>query len=104
VTPAPGALVVNIGDMLAMTTNDLYTSNLHRVLNSSGHERLSVSLFVSPAATTMLRCIETCTDADNPPRYEPIAAGEYHRILMEQYHRTGRPGIAARTASRLRAE
>ena len=104
VTPVPGALVVNIGDMLAMATNDLYTSNLHRVLNSSGHERLSVSLFISPAATTMLRCVETCTDANNPPRYEPIAAGEYHRILMEQYHRTGRPGIAARTASRLRAQ
>lgn len=104
VSPVPGALVVNVGDMLAMATNDLYTSNLHRVLNVSGHERLSVSLFVSPAAETMLRCVETCTDADHPPRYEPIAAGEYHRILMEQYHRTGRPGIAVRTASRFRAQ
>lgn len=104
VTPVPGALVVNIGDMLAMATNDLYTSNLHRVLNVSGHERLSVSLFASPAAATMLRCLETCTSASNPPRYEPITAGEYHRSLMEQYHRTGRPGIAARTASRLRAQ
>src|SRR5262249_42776111 len=48
VAPLPGTLVVNIGDMLAMVTNDLYTSNLHRVLNFSGKERLSVSLFVSP--------------------------------------------------------
>jgi isopenicillin N synthase-like dioxygenase len=104
VTPVPGALVVNIGDMLAMATNDLYTSNLHRVLNSAGHERLSVSLFVSPAAETMLRCIETCTDADHPPRYEPTKAGDYHRILMEQYHRTGRPGLAVRTASRLHTQ
>ncbi len=104
VAPIPGTLLVNVGDMLAMMTNDLYTSNLHRVVNVSGNERLSVSLFVSPPLLAQLRCLETCQGPDNPPRYDPVQAGEYSRSLMEQYHRTGRPGIAPRTADRLQAK
>ena len=104
VAPLPETLIVNIGDMLAMVTNDLYTSNLHRVLNFSGKERLSVSLFVSPPPLAELRCLDTCQGPGNPPRYDPVKAGEYSRSLMEQYHRTGRPGLAPRTVRRLQAE
>jgi isopenicillin N synthase-like dioxygenase len=101
VVPVLGTLIVNIGDMLAMITNDLYTSNLHRVANYSGNERISVSFFVSPPPATELRCLETCQASGNPARYEPVNAGEYSRMLLEQYHRTGRPGLAPRTADRL---
>jgi isopenicillin N synthase-like dioxygenase len=103
VVPEPGTLIVNIGDMLAMITNDLYTSNLHRVANFSGKERISVSFFVSPPPATELSCLPTCQGPGNPPRYEPVNAGEYSRMLLEQYHRTGRPGLAPRTADRLAA-
>jgi isopenicillin N synthase-like dioxygenase len=101
VVPVPGTLIVNVGDMLAMITNDLYTSNLHRVANYSGRERMSVSLFMSPPADAVLSCLEPCHGPGNPPRYEPIKAGDYSRALLEQYHRTGRPGISPRTAGRL---
>ncbi len=103
VVPIPGTLVVNIGDMLAMVTNDLYTSNLHRVVNQSGRERISLPMFVSPLPDTELRCLNTCQGPGNPPRYEPVKAGEYLRMLMDQYHRTGKPGIAPKTAARLSA-
>jgi len=102
VAPMPGALIVNIGDLLALATNDLYTSNLHRVLNLSGQERISVSFFVNPAGSAEIACLPTCQDAANPPRYAPVNAEEYVKALIEQYHRTGRPGIAVQTASRLR--
>lgn len=102
VAPMPGALIINIGDLLALATNDLYTSNLHRVANFSGKERLSVSFFVNPAGAAEISCLETCQSRDNPPRYPTVNAEEYVKALIEQYHRTGRPGIAVQTASRFR--
>lgn len=100
VAPLPGSLIVNVGDLIALATNDLYTSNLHRVANFSGEERISVSLFIGPPSSAEIRCLETCHSGDNPPRYPPVNAEAYTQALIEQYHRTGRPGIAVQTASR----
>lgn len=103
VPPLAGALVVNIGDMFAMWTNDLYASNLHRAMNASGVERVSIAFFTSPSADTLVECLPTCQGPDNPPRYEPILAGDYNNALIRQSHRTGRPGVSRDTANRLRA-
>lgn len=102
VTPIPGTVIVNIGDLVALATNDLYTSNFYRVANFSGNERISVSFFVGPPSTAEISCLPTCQGPDNPPRYPTVNADEYTKALIEQYHRTGRPGIAVTTASRFR--
>jgi isopenicillin N synthase-like dioxygenase len=102
VPPLAGSFVVNIGDLMAMWTNDLYTSNLHRALNVSGKARISIPFFASPQGAKVIRCLETCQGPDNPPRYPPVAAGEYVRTLMEQADRTGRPGVSAKTAERFK--
>lgn len=47
--PVAGALVCNIGDMLDRLTGGAYRSTPHRVLNTSGNERLSFPLFFDPA-------------------------------------------------------
>jgi len=104
VTPVPGTVIVNIGDLVALATNDLYTSNLHRVANFSGNERLSVSFFVGPPSTAAISCLPTCRGPDNPPRYPTVNADEYTKALIEQYNRTGRPGIAATTATRFKRQ
>lgn len=102
VPPIPNTFVVNLGDLMATWTNDLFTSNLHRAANISGQARISIPFFVAPQGATIIRCLETCHGPGNAPRYDPVAAGDYVRTLLEQSGRTGRPGVAVRTAERFR--
>lgn len=102
VTPKQGTFVVNVGNLLARWTNDLYASTLHRALHVGSAPRISAAFFVYPDAGTIVRCIETCRGPDNPPRYEDVTTAEYVRVLREDAHRTGRPAVAADTAQRLK--
>ena len=80
--PIPGTQVVNIGDMMASWTNDLYTSNPHRVRNLTDNERISLATFMGPDFSTMVECLDVCQSADNPPRYKPITCGEHVLNVM----------------------
>jgi isopenicillin N synthase-like dioxygenase len=71
------AFVVNIGDMLALWSNDLYVSTPHRVTNRSGRERYSIPIFYDPDFDTVVECLPNCSTAENPAKYAPIVAGEY---------------------------
>jgi isopenicillin N synthase-like dioxygenase len=83
VVPAPGALLVNLGDLTAEWTNDRWRSTLHRVVppsssSSSGPAvRRSAAFFFDGNWDARIECLPTCTDADNPPRYPPVIAGEH---------------------------
>ena len=103
VTPKEGTFVVNVGNVLARWTNDLYSSTLHRALHIGNDPRISAAFFVYPDATTVVHCIETCQGPDNPPRYEDVTTAEYVRVLREDAHRSGRPAVAAETAQRLKS-
>jgi isopenicillin N synthase-like dioxygenase len=73
----PGTYVINLGDMFKVWTNDLFVSNLHRVINTTGRERFSIPTFFNPNFDTPVACLDTCRSTDNPERYPPILAGEY---------------------------
>ncbi|KAL2893389.1 1-aminocyclopropane-1-carboxylate oxidase-like protein 1 [Bienertia sinuspersici] len=60
VPPTPGALVVNIGDMLQLITNDKFKSVEHRVLANLKGPRISVASFF----TTLFQ--------ETPRRFGPI--------------------------------
>src|SRR5471032_867297 len=79
---APGTFVVNIGDMMAQWTNDRWVSTLHRVANpplesAVPTRRLSLVHFHQPNPDALVECISTCRDAEHPPRYAPVNAGDY---------------------------
>jgi isopenicillin N synthase-like dioxygenase len=102
VPPKGGTFVVNVGNLLARWTNDLYTSTLHRALHVGAEPRISAAFFVYPDDSAIVRCLDTCQGPDNPPRYEPVVTGDYARVLREDAQRAGRPAVAADTAQRLK--
>ncbi len=78
VEPRGDALVVNIGDIVQVWSNDRYTAALHRVVASTEAERFSAPFFFSPAYTTVYAPLRTAVDAGDAPRYRPIRWGEFY--------------------------
>lgn len=82
VDPPPGALVVNVGDMLQRLTNHVLPSTTHRVVNPPperrGVPRYSMPFFLHLASDFPIETLPGCVSADNPNRYpEPITADDY---------------------------
>ncbi len=91
VSPPPGALVVNIGDMLQRLTNHVLPSTTHRVRNPVGdrarHSRYSMPFFVHLRSDFMIRTLPGCISAENPDRYpEPLSADDF---LQERLREIG---------------
>ncbi len=83
--PIPGTYVVNIGDMVPRWTNDLYRSTMHRVINTSGRDRISIPFFFEGHAQHRVACLPTCQSAAAPPKYDAVTVTDH---LMEMYRRT----------------
>ena len=71
VEPDPEALVINIGDIVQVWSNDLYPAPLHRVIASPRAERYSAAYFFNPAYETHYAPFSA------PARYEPIHWGRF---------------------------
>jgi isopenicillin N synthase-like dioxygenase len=77
VEPRHDALVVNIGDIVQVWSNDRYTAALHRGVVSIGAERFSAPFFFNPAYSTTYAPLPSTVDAWHPPRYRPIHWGQF---------------------------
>jgi isopenicillin N synthase-like dioxygenase len=78
--PQPGALVVNIGDLMQRWTNDRWRSAPHRVLRpAAARERWSIAYFFDLDADALISPLPGCVGAGHPARYAAISAGEHLR-------------------------
>jgi isopenicillin N synthase-like dioxygenase len=79
VEPRRDALVINIGDIVQVWSNDRYFAALHRVIASAEKSRFSVPFFLSPDYRTNYAPVPTMVTGDRPARYKEINWGEFRR-------------------------
>jgi isopenicillin N synthase-like dioxygenase len=82
VPAVPGTFVVNIGDLMAQWTNDLWVSTVHRVVNpprdlAADSARMSLVFFHQPNYDALVSCLDGCATPDRPAKYEPISSGDH---------------------------
>lgn len=78
----PGALVINIGDLMARWTNDRWTSTLHRVINPDvgslkSNRRQSMPFFHNANYSQLIECLPGCEGPNGERTYEPVLAGPH---------------------------
>ncbi|PIM97258.1 Deacetoxyvindoline 4-hydroxylase [Handroanthus impetiginosus] len=79
IEPTPGALVVNIGDLLQLVTNGKFISNKHRVIASCFGPRISVACFFSGPVSEhkIYGPIQELISDENPTKYGEVILREY---------------------------
>ncbi|GFQ08507.1 1-aminocyclopropane-1-carboxylate oxidase homolog 7, partial [Phtheirospermum japonicum] len=77
--PTPGALVVNVGDLLQLVSNGKFKSNVHRAIVSHIGPRISVACFFSGPVNgaKIYGPIKELISEESPALYKDVALGEY---------------------------
>ncbi len=73
-----GALVINVGDIVQVWSNDRYRAALHRVRANAASQRFSVPFFFNPRYDVDYAPLTTTLDRG--ARYRPINWGEFRRL------------------------
>lgn len=84
VVPEPDAVLVNVGDLLAMWTNDAWPSTLHRVVPmaaGAAARRRSVAWFHYPDPDVVVEPLPSWC-VDRPARYEPVSVADHVRSKL----------------------
>jgi len=90
--PVPGSFLCNIGDMLERLTRGVYRSTPHRVLNTSGRDRLSFPFFFDPGFNARMVPVEGLANAaatdDSAERWDRASvhdfSGTYGEYLLNK--------------------
>ncbi len=86
VPPIDGTFIVNVGEVLKVWTDGIFSSTLHRVINRSGRDRYSIPFFMYPSYDALIQPLLKNPDPANiapenlhtsMPRDRPFVYGEF---------------------------
>ncbi|OYU71336.1 MAG: flavonol synthase [Alphaproteobacteria bacterium PA2] len=89
ISPPPGSVVCNIGDMLERLTNNVLPSTIHRVVNPAperrGFPRYSTPFFLHFNPDFDIVTLPSCISEDRPNLYpEPLNAQDFLEIRLKE--------------------
>ncbi|ROV93144.1 hypothetical protein VSDG_07385 [Cytospora chrysosperma] len=87
-TPIDGTFVINIADYLQRITNDKYISTVHRAVNNSGKERISMPFFFGFNSNESCGVLDSCVGADGVRKYDEVGCLEWVRRRVKAMHDT----------------
>ncbi len=95
VPPIPGTFVINVGEILKVWTDGMFSSTLHRVINRSGRERYSIPFFLYPTYHEVIFPLMRNPDPSNVapedlpssmPRDKPFVWGDFKAGNSSRIH------------------
>ncbi|XP_062012488.1 gibberellin 3-beta-dioxygenase 3 [Rosa rugosa] len=87
VHPIPGALVVNVGDLMHILSNGRFKAAVHRAVVNELYHRISIAYFYSPPYDVKISPPMKLIDQDHPPLYRPVTWKEYLGIKGTHFNR-----------------
>ncbi|KAK6235454.1 hypothetical protein SCA6_010791 [Theobroma cacao] len=86
VPPVDGALVINIGDILQIMSNDRYKSIEHRVVANGSKNRVSVPIFVNPGPDAVFGPLPEVLESGERPLYKEVLFSDYFKYFFSKKH------------------
>ncbi|XP_022776969.1 feruloyl CoA ortho-hydroxylase 1-like [Durio zibethinus] len=86
IPPVPGALVINVGDMLQILSNGKYKSAEHRVRTTSTKSRVSIPIFTIPKPTEKIGPLPQVVQKDGIARYREFVLADYMNNFFGNPH------------------
>lgn len=86
VEPIKGSIVVNIGDVLQIMSNDRYKSVEHRVFVNGSRNRVSVPIFVNPSSDAVIGPLPEVMEAGEKPIYRQVVFSDYFNYFFSKGH------------------
>ncbi|XP_057846272.1 oxoglutarate-dependent flavonoid 7-O-demethylase 1 [Cryptomeria japonica] len=84
VSPVPGSLIVNVGDLLQIISNGKYKSAEHRAMVNTNQYRMSVVMFLSPQDDVLISPAPELIDETHPRLYHSTLSEEYATTYMSK--------------------